>query len=147
LIEVTISKELGYYELNKVFDIYGFSVNNANADLTITYTAVCIYNSKESVQPNLNNYKAVSNFYQLYSSFEQNQNILETLVSEAGLIKIVNLTYLRLDGVPGTQIQVDGQIYTINNGGSIEIKNQKITDVIMISPGVASISVIYNGFE
>lgn len=146
-IKIAISKELGYYELNQIFDIYGLSVNQANADLTIKYTAVCEYYATENTSLNLKNYKAISNFHQLYNSFEANTDIIKMIRESAVLNKIVNLTYLRVDSVPGAQIKVDNQIYTVNNSGSIEIKGQKITDVIMISSCVASISVIYNGFK
>lgn len=147
-IKIIISKELGYYELNKVFDIYGLIASTqANIDMNIKYIAVCQYNSKENSKPNLDKYHAVSNFYQLYGSFTENQDIIATIVSEARLFKIINLTYLRLDGLAGTKIEVDGNVYMLDDGGSIEIKNQKITSVKILTPGVASISVIYNGFE
>ena len=147
-IKIIISKELGYYELNKVFDIYGLIASTqANIDMNIKYIAVCKYNSKENSKPNLDKYHAVSNFYQLYDSFTENQDIIATIVSEARLLKIINLTYLRLDGLAGTKIEVDGNVYMLDDGGSIEIKNQKITSVKILTPGVASISVIYNGFE
>ncbi len=146
-IPITISKELGYYELNNVFDIYGLVASLANTDLTITYTAVCQYNSKGGSQPSTKNYVAVSNFYQLYMPFTINQDVIKTIVSEKGLTKIVNLTYLRLDAVPGSQIEIDGRVYMVDDGGSIEFKDQKITNVKMLTPGQASISVIYNGFD
>lgn len=147
IIKIVISKELGYYELNHIFDIYDLIVSQANIDMNIKYTAVCSYKSKENSKPNLNNYSAVSNFYQLYTTFQENENVLATITTNEGLLKIVNLTYLRLDGTPGTQIEVDGKIYTLDNSSSIEIKDQKITSVRMISPGAASVTVIYNGFE
>ena len=115
--------------------------------MNIQYVAVCQYNSKESSNPNLDDYHTVSNFYQLYDSFAENQDIIATIVSKTSLLKIVNLTYLRLDGLAGTKIEIDGNVYMLDDGGSIEIKNQKITSVKMLTPGVASISVIYNGFE
>ena len=149
MTSVTISKELAYYELNDVIPIYGLKASRTNAQMNISYTAVCYYEEIKQEVDNNTNYVAVSRFAQLNETFAESKGNVDIIkgftVNNPDVVKILNLTYLRIDAMPGTRLEINKMPVIIGDSGIMEYRDISITSAKFISDAAASVSAIFNG--
>ena len=66
--------------------------------------------------------------------------------NDPSLIEVYNFIFLRIDGPARTTFKINGETHTLTTDlMSKEFKNISITSAEMITEGVATISVVYNG--
>jgi hypothetical protein len=120
--------------------------------MIVTYLGTCNYESLEETV-STSGLASIQKFYQLYTSFSEisnNMDIFDSITQaekENGvqINKIYNFSYMKIDAVAGTQIKINEKVFTIDDSASLEFRNAKITSAQMISEGMASITVVYNG--
>lgn len=146
---ITIGKDIGVYELNNIVDIYDLKGSEKNnVTLQITYKAVCKYESIEVVN-NVINKVGVQELYQLYQNFtegQQNRDIFKVLESKISGLKVLSLSYLKVDAPAGTVLKINNIEYIIGPIKSLELNDIRITSADFLSESTAaSVTVIYNG--
>lgn len=147
--EFIISKELAYYELNDIIKIYGLKASLTNAQMNVSYVAVCNYEEIEQEGAETGNYVAISKFDQLYNTFSESRGNVDILQGfkqqNSSVVRILNLTYLRVDAMPGTKLEINETPIVIGDSGILEYRDISITSAKFISDAVATISAIFNG--
>ena len=150
---IIVSKNLGFYSLPDIINIYDLVGNTVNSRFNITCVAVSVYEEKEIEDSNIaENYKIVSRFAQLYNTFTQAQNNLNLFEAfkqaNPALVDIYNFTFLRIETEdPNAEIELNDELIRIGETGYLERKNISIESAVMKSQSAAYISVIYNGAE
>jgi hypothetical protein len=66
-------------------------------------------------------------------------------LNNSNILSIQSFTYMRVDATPGTRFLINGEEKTTDDNGIWEVRNAKITSAKMITEGMASITVVYNG--
>lgn len=149
--KIRISKEVPFYKLD-VVKLYGLKASTSGIEIKMWYSGVSELSSTlKAINPIA--YKGISKFYQLYTQFSQaaaNQNIINTIFEQEqtnglSLKFIANLSFLRIDAKQGTQLRINGEVITIGDSNSYELRNVPITSAVFLSDVMASVTVVYNG--
>lgn len=157
--DIKISKELGIYELNNVIKIYGLKASTAGANLSIYCKVYCTFESKiKAIIPQIGT-TGIQKFYQIYENFSSISSSYQGIdpmdifsrifykenLNNSNILSIQSFTYMRVDATPGTRFLINGEEKTTDDNGIWEVRNAKITSAKMITEGMASITVVYNG--
>ena len=149
---IIISKNINFYSIPNIVKIYGLKCETVNANLNIQYNAVCYYEEIEennNMADKIDNLNVISKFMQVYTPFTfaaKNMNIFEALKQKDRLLlDIYSLSYLSIEAPMGTQVEVNGEIFTIDDSGYKEFNNIVITSAIFKTETSASVSVVLNG--
>ena len=149
---IIISKNINFYSIPNIVKIYGLKCETVNTNLNIQYNAVCYYEEIEednNMADKIDNLNVISKFMQVYTPFTfaaKNMNIFEALKQKDRLLlDIYSLSYLSIEAPMGTQVEVNGEIFTIDDSGYKEFNNIVITSAIFKTETSASVSVVLNG--
>ena len=153
---IKISKELPVWGVEDVINIYGLKATSAGVEMNIFCKAYCTFETKiKTVLPE-DNLKGIQKFYQIYDNFTPTMqlganinpmDIFERIyLKETSNIKTIqSFSYMRIDATPGIEFKINGELHKTDHNGFWENRDIKITSALMETPGMASITVIYNG--
>jgi hypothetical protein len=146
---------LSIWGVEDVINIYGLKASAAGVNLIIYCKAYCTFESKIKTLLPEGTLKGIQKFYQIYDNFtpkmeseaKNPMDIFERIyLKETSNIKAIqSFSYMRIDATPGMEFKINGELHSTDHNGFWENRNIKITSALMETPGMASITVIYNG--